>query len=105
MPLIPIPDAHGGEVWRALVASGPLSCVAQEPIDLVTDCLLRRKKLPFAKSFLPAPLCMDRRTWQLGPLSFALEFAILNLIILWEWEGGGDHVAWPCPPSPGCRRV
>jgi hypothetical protein len=48
---IRIPDAQWGEVWRALVASGPVSCIGPEPpIYLVSDRqvrLLRRKKLPF----------------------------------------------------------
>ncbi|HYT91602.1 MAG TPA: hypothetical protein VEL76_23015 [Gemmataceae bacterium] len=50
MPIIRIPDAHWGKVWRALVASGPISRIAQEPVYLVSDRqlrLLRRKKLPF----------------------------------------------------------
>jgi hypothetical protein len=48
--IIRIPDAHWGEVWRTLVAAGPVSCIGQEPIYVVTDRqlrLLRRKKLPF----------------------------------------------------------
>jgi hypothetical protein len=50
MPAIRIPEAHWGQVWRALVASGPISRLSQEPIYLVSDRqlrLLRRKKLPF----------------------------------------------------------
>ena len=50
MPAIRIPDAHWGQVWRALVASGPISRISQEPVYLVSDRqlrLLRRKKLPF----------------------------------------------------------
>jgi hypothetical protein len=50
MPTIRIPEAHWGKVWRALVASGPISRIDQEPIYLVSDQqlrLLRRKKLPF----------------------------------------------------------
>jgi hypothetical protein len=48
---IRIPDAQWGEVWRVLVATGPISCIGPEPpIYLVSDRqvrLLRRKKLPF----------------------------------------------------------
>jgi hypothetical protein len=50
MPAIRIPDAHWGQVWRTLVASGPISRISQEPIYLVSEQqvrLLRRKKLPF----------------------------------------------------------
>jgi hypothetical protein len=50
MQAIRIPEEHWGKVWRALVASGPISRVSQEPIYLVSDRqvrLLRRKKLPF----------------------------------------------------------
>jgi hypothetical protein len=50
MPAIRIPEAHWGKVWRALVASGPISRISQEPIYVVSDRqlrLLRRKKLPF----------------------------------------------------------
>jgi hypothetical protein len=39
-----------GRVWRALVASGPISRVSEEPIYVVSDRqvrMLRRKKLPF----------------------------------------------------------
>jgi hypothetical protein len=56
MPAIRIPDAHWGKVWRALVASGPVSCIGSEPIYLVSDRqlrLLRRKKLPFELVPLP----------------------------------------------------
>jgi hypothetical protein len=56
MPAIRIPDAQWGKVWRALVASGPISCIGPEPIYLVSDRqvrLLRRKKLPF--EFVPLP--------------------------------------------------
>jgi hypothetical protein len=50
MPAIRIPQAHWGKVWRALVASGPISRISQDPIYQVSDRqvrLLRRKKLPF----------------------------------------------------------
>jgi hypothetical protein len=50
MLAIRIPDEHWGKVWRALVASGPVSCIGHEPIYLVSDRqvrLLRREKLPF----------------------------------------------------------
>jgi hypothetical protein len=56
MPAIRIPDAHWGQVWRALVASGPISCIGPPPIYLVSDRqirLLRRKKLPF--EIVPPP--------------------------------------------------
>jgi hypothetical protein len=47
---IRIPEEHWGKVWRALVASGPISCIGPERIYLVSDRqvrMLRRKKLPF----------------------------------------------------------
>ena len=50
MQAIRIPEEHWGKVWRALVASGPISRISQEPIYIVSDeqiRLLRRKKLPF----------------------------------------------------------
>jgi hypothetical protein len=50
MPTIRIPASHWGKVWRALVASGPISRVSQEPVYVISDrqlLLLRRKKLPF----------------------------------------------------------
>ncbi len=56
MPAIRIPDAHWGKVWRALVASGPISRISPEPIYLVSEQqvrLLRRKKLPF--ELVPPP--------------------------------------------------
>jgi hypothetical protein len=56
MQAIRIPEEHWGLVWRALVASGPTSCVGPEPIYLVSDRqvrLLRRKKLSFEIVSLP----------------------------------------------------
>ena len=50
MQAIRIPEEHWGKVWRALVASGPTSCIGPERIYLVSDQqvrMLRRKKLPF----------------------------------------------------------
>jgi hypothetical protein len=50
MPVIRIPEAQWGKVWRVLVASGPISRVSEQPVYLVSDrqvLLLRRKKLPF----------------------------------------------------------
>jgi hypothetical protein len=50
MPVIRIPDEHWGKVWRALIASGPVSRLSQDPVYLVSDDqlrMLRRKKLPF----------------------------------------------------------
>ena len=50
MQAIHIPEEHWGKVWRALVASGPISRISQEPVYIVSDeqlRLLRRKKLPF----------------------------------------------------------
>jgi hypothetical protein len=50
MPIIRIPQEHWGRVWRALVASGPISRLDQEPVYQVSDeqlRLLRRNKLPF----------------------------------------------------------
>ena len=56
MHAIRIPDEQWGKVWRALVASGPISCIGPEPIYLVSDRqvhLLRRKNLPF--EIVPPP--------------------------------------------------
>jgi hypothetical protein len=56
MQAIRIPQEHWGKVWRALVASGPLSCIGPPPIYLVSDRqlrMLRRKKLPFEVVPLP----------------------------------------------------
>jgi hypothetical protein len=56
MATIRIPSEHWGRVWRALVASGPVSRISQEPVYLVSDQqlqLLRRKKLPF--ELVPSP--------------------------------------------------
>jgi hypothetical protein len=50
MQAIRIPEAQWGKVWRALVASGPISRISDEPVYLVSDRqvrMLRRKKLPF----------------------------------------------------------
>ncbi|HET6575506.1 MAG TPA: hypothetical protein VFG68_18025 [Fimbriiglobus sp.] len=50
MVAIRIPREHWGDVWRALVAAGPISRVSEEPVYLVSDHqlrMLRRKKLPF----------------------------------------------------------
>jgi hypothetical protein len=50
MPTIRIPEAKWGEVWRALVASGPISRISQDPVYVVSDGqlrLLKRKRLPF----------------------------------------------------------
>jgi hypothetical protein len=50
MPTIRIPADAWGKVWRALIASGPISRISQEPVYIVSDQqvrLLRRKKLPF----------------------------------------------------------
>jgi hypothetical protein len=56
MPQIRIPQEHWGKVWRALVASGPIARVSQEPVYVVSERqlrLLRRKKLPFELVPLP----------------------------------------------------
>ena len=56
MQAIRIPEQQWGKVWRALVASGPISCIGPERIYLVSDRqvrLLRRKKLPF--EIVPLP--------------------------------------------------
>lgn len=50
MTTIRIPAEQWGPVWRALVATGPVSRISDEPVYLVSDeqlRLLRRKKLPF----------------------------------------------------------
>jgi hypothetical protein len=50
MKAIRIPADRWGPVWRALVASGPISRLSADPVYLVSDRqvrLLRRKKLPF----------------------------------------------------------
>jgi hypothetical protein len=56
MQAIRIPQERWGDVWRALVASGPLSCIGPPPIYLVSESqvrMLRRKKLPFEVVPLP----------------------------------------------------
>jgi hypothetical protein len=56
MPRIRIPTDNWGQVWRALVSSGPVSRVSADHEYIVTDQqlrLLRRKKLPF--EMLPPP--------------------------------------------------
>jgi hypothetical protein len=56
MATIRIPADRWGEIWRILVASGPITRVSEEPIYVVIDRqrrLLRRKKLPF--DLVPAP--------------------------------------------------
>lgn len=56
MPAIKIPEEHWGKVWRALVASGPISRTSQEPVYYISERqlrMLRRKKLPF--DLMPAP--------------------------------------------------
>ena len=50
MLAIRIPDEQWGKVWRALVASGPISCVSPERVYLISERqvrMLRRRKLPF----------------------------------------------------------
>jgi hypothetical protein len=50
MPVIRIPEADRGKVWRALVASGPISRLSTDPVYAVTDQqiqLLQRENLPF----------------------------------------------------------
>jgi hypothetical protein len=50
MPMIKIPRDHWDEVWFALVSSGPISRVSEEPTYFVSERqvrMLRRKKLPF----------------------------------------------------------
>ena len=50
MPMIRIPKEHWGDVWFALVSSGPISRASEEPIYFVSDKqvrMLRKKKLPF----------------------------------------------------------
>jgi hypothetical protein len=50
MATIRIPQDRWAEVWFALVASGPVSRVSQEPVYVVSDRqvkMLRRRKLPF----------------------------------------------------------
>jgi len=52
MQSIRIPADQWGRVWRALVASGPISRISEEPMYLVSDRqvrLLRRKNLPFER--------------------------------------------------------
>ena len=56
MTTIRIPPEHWGPVWRALVLTGPVSRISDEPVYLVSDeqlRLLRRKKLPF--EIIPSP--------------------------------------------------
>jgi hypothetical protein len=50
VPIIRIPASQWGKVWRALVASGPISRISQEPVYVVSNQQLRllcRKKLSF----------------------------------------------------------
>jgi hypothetical protein len=50
MHTIRIPVERWDDVWDALVASGPISRVSEEPIYVISDQqlrMLRRKKLPF----------------------------------------------------------
>jgi hypothetical protein len=50
MPNIRIPAENWGEVWRTLVASGPISRIGEDRVYFVSAeqiRLLRRKKLPF----------------------------------------------------------
>jgi len=50
MPMILIPQEHWDKVWFALVSSGPISRVSEEPIYFISDRqvrMLRKKKLPF----------------------------------------------------------
>ncbi|HEY1375831.1 MAG TPA: hypothetical protein VGF55_03520 [Gemmataceae bacterium] len=50
MHKIRIPTENWGPVWRALVATGPVSRVSDQPVYLVTDHqlrMLRAKKLAF----------------------------------------------------------
>ena len=37
MPTIRIPQQHWGKVWRALVASGPISRIGEEPVYQVSN--------------------------------------------------------------------
>jgi hypothetical protein len=50
MPMIRIPRDQWEKTWFALVSSGPISRVSEEPTYFVSDRqvqILRRKKLPF----------------------------------------------------------
>ena len=61
--MIRIPEEHWGRVWRALVASGPVSRVSDDPVYMVSDeqlQLLRRKKLPFELIAPPNGQATDR---------------------------------------------
>ena len=56
MVKIRIPEKHWGEVWDALVATGPIARVSEGPVYVISDSqlrMLRRKKLPFV--LLPSP--------------------------------------------------
>ena len=56
MQAIRISVESWGQVWRVLVASGPISRIGQEPVYLVSDDqirLLRKQKLPF--EIVPLP--------------------------------------------------
>jgi hypothetical protein len=56
MQAIRIPADQWGTIWRALVASGPISRLGEEPVYLVSDeqvRLLQKKKLPFEVVPLP----------------------------------------------------
>ena len=56
MPLIRIPKEHWGEVWFALIKSGPIGRITRDYIYHVSEKqvrMLRRKKLPFELVDLP----------------------------------------------------
>jgi hypothetical protein len=41
MQAIRILEVRWGEVWRALVAAGPISCIGEDPIYLVSERQVR----------------------------------------------------------------
>jgi hypothetical protein len=50
MQIIRMPSDRWGEVWRALIAVGPISRISLDPVYVVSERqvkMLRRKKLPF----------------------------------------------------------
>jgi hypothetical protein len=64
MQAIRIPMDSWGKVWRALVASGPISRVSQDPVYLVSDeqvRMLQKEKLPFEIIPIPNGNSPDRR--------------------------------------------
>ena len=64
MPRIRIPLDDWGRVWHALVASGPISRISDQPEYVVSEKqlrLLRRKKLPYELLVGPNGAAKDKK--------------------------------------------